>query len=74
MLQSGAFHLTPLDGAVSPRRCAAGKVEMQHLLHCLSEGGTGSGSAARLSLIPALPGSRAQSSAMATAESLVSGN
>lgn len=38
-----------------------------HLLHCLSEG-TGSESAALLSLIPSLPDQLAQSSDMATAE------
>ena len=43
----------PLDGAAAPRRSAAQKVEVLHLLHCLSEG-TGSGSAARSSVIPSL--------------------
>lgn len=66
------LRLQSLDGGVA-LLCpdAAEKVEVLHFLHCLSEG-TGSGSAARFNVIPSLPGSLAQSSAMATAESLVS--
>lgn len=62
----------PLGGAVAPR-CAAAvrKVEvLLHLLHCLSEFSR-SGSVARFNVIPSLPGSLTQSSAMATAGSLL---
>lgn len=49
----------------------------QRLLHCLNQG-TGSGSTALLAVIPSsslpLPGSLAQSSAMASTESLLSGS
>lgn len=69
-MRLGLFQLPPLDDAVAPCPGAAKKVEVQHLLHCLSKG-TGSGSAARFSVIPSLRGSLAQSSAMATAESLL---
>ncbi len=66
------FRFRPLDGAFALCHGAAEKVEVLHLLHCLSKG-TGSGSAARFNVIPSLPGSLTQSSAMATAGRLLSG-
>lgn len=59
----------PLGVTVAlPSSLAAGKVEVLHLLHCLSEG-TGRGSSALLSVIRSLPGACTQPSAMATSGS-----